>query len=123
MNEKAIYTCVDQEHNTWQCSQCGRLETFEADGPVENGWNFCPDCGELVEQNATACPFDNANCMCQSCEEPCNNGMNCSDCRYEGRVAHNVYLCTGFSGNIDEHIRNWAKAYLRRREASDNDLV
>ena len=42
MDEKVIYSCVDQEHNTWNCRGCGYIETFEADGPVENGWNFCP---------------------------------------------------------------------------------
>lgn len=42
VNEKVIYSCVDQEHNTWNCRGCGYIETFEADGPVENGWNFCP---------------------------------------------------------------------------------
>ena len=45
MDEKVIYSCVDQEHNTWNCRGCGYIETFEADGPVENGWNFCPGCG------------------------------------------------------------------------------
>lgn len=49
MNERAIYTCVDQEHDTWQCGRCGHLETFEADGPVENGWNFCPGCGRELD--------------------------------------------------------------------------
>ena len=66
MDEKVIYSCVDQEHNTWNCRGCGYIETFEADGPVENGWNFCPGCGHEIEVEAVSpCPFDNGNCMCQ----------------------------------------------------------
>lgn len=87
MDEKVIYSCVDQEHNTWNCRGCGYIETFEADGPVENGWNFCPGCGHEIEVEAVSpCPFDNGNCMCQFCEAQCNNGLNCSDCRCEGNL-------------------------------------
>lgn len=49
MNEIAIYSCVDQEHNTWICRGCGYMENFEADGPAENGWRFCPGCGHEIE--------------------------------------------------------------------------
>ena len=63
MDEKVIYSCVDQEHNTWNCRGCGYIETFEADGPMENGWNFCPGCGHEIEVEAVSpCPFDNGNC-------------------------------------------------------------
>lgn len=54
MDEKVIYSCVDQEHNTWNCRGCGYIETFEADGPVENGWNFCPGCGHEIEVEAVS---------------------------------------------------------------------
>lgn len=30
------------------------------------------------------CPFDNADCMCQFCAEPCNNGLNCWECKSKG---------------------------------------
>lgn len=43
-----IYTCIDQEHNTWRCEACGHMETFEADGPTENGWDLCPSCGREI---------------------------------------------------------------------------
>lgn len=80
MDEKVIYSCVDQEHNTWNCRGCGYIETFEADGPVENGWNFCPGCGHEIEVEAVSpCPFDNGNC------------------------------CTGFVGDITQYIRNWMR--------------
>lgn len=32
------------------------------------------------------CPFDNTNCMCQFCENPCNNGLNCSDCQFHNKI-------------------------------------
>lgn len=110
MDEKVIYSCVDREHNTWNCRGCGYIETFEADGPVENGWNFCPGCGHEIEVEAISpCPFDNGNCMCQFCEAQFNNGLNCSDCRYEGKPVHDIHLCTGFVGDITQYIRNWMR--------------
>lgn len=110
MDEKVIYSCVDQEHNTWNCRGCGYIETFEADGPVENSWNFCPGCGHEIEVEAVSpCPFDNGNCMCQFCEAQCNNGLNCSDCRCEGKPVHDIHLCTGFVGDITQYIRNWMR--------------
>lgn len=42
MDEKVIYSCVDQEHNTWNCRRCGYIETFEADGPVEKRLELLP---------------------------------------------------------------------------------
>lgn len=55
------------------------------------------------------CPFDNTVCMCQFCEEPCNNGLNCSNCRHSGRAEHSVYLCTGFTGSLEAYIKNWRR--------------
>ena len=76
MSEKsAVYECVDREHDAWRCRACGYIENFEADGPTENGWHFCPGCGrEIIVEAVNPCPFDNDNCMCQFCETPCNNG-------------------------------------------------
>lgn len=42
------YICVDQEHYAWKCAKCGHIENFEADGPAENGWHFCPACGREI---------------------------------------------------------------------------
>ena len=99
MSEKsAVYECVDREHDAWRCRACGYIENFEADGPTENGWHFCPGCGrEIIVEAVNPCPFDNDNCMCQFCETPCNNGLNCSDCAHEGKTVHDVLLCTGFN--------------------------
>lgn len=90
MSEKsAVYECVDREHDAWRCRACGYIENFEADGPTENGWHFCPGCGrEIIVEAINPCPFDNDNCMCQFCETPCNNGLNCSDCAHEGKAVH-----------------------------------
>lgn len=55
MNEKTVYTCTDQEHDAWVCGKCGYIENFEADGPEENGWRFCPACGrEIVIADETS---------------------------------------------------------------------
>lgn len=40
--KSAVYECVDREHDAWRCRACGYIENFEADGPTENGWHFCP---------------------------------------------------------------------------------
>ena len=42
-------------------------------------------------------------------EAQCNNGLNCSDCRYEGKPVHDIHLCTGFVGDITQYIRNWMR--------------
>ena len=53
------------------------------------------------------CPFNNANCMCQFCTEPCNNGLNCWECKSKGEQVHSVYLCTGFKGDLNRYLENW----------------
>ena len=55
------------------------------------------------------CPYNNYNCMCQFCEDKCNNALNCSDCEHHGEVKHTVYLCTGFKGDSVAYINNWKK--------------
>lgn len=50
------------------------------------------------------CPYNQRNCMCQFCEDPCNNGLNCCECRWEGKAVHDIHLCTGFKGNLDAYI-------------------
>lgn len=42
------FECVDRDHFTFRCEKCGFLHTFEADGPEENGWEFCPHCGRRI---------------------------------------------------------------------------
>lgn len=114
MSEKsAVYECVDREHDAWRCRACGYIENFEADGPTENGWHFCPGCGrEIIVEVVNPCPFDNDNCMCQFCETPCNNGLNCSDCAHEGKTVHDVFLCTGFDGSVKQYVANWKRKQM-----------
>lgn len=40
---------ADDAHNAWMCRSCGHLERFEADGPFENGWDYCPHCGKRIK--------------------------------------------------------------------------
>lgn len=49
-NEEAAFVLVDEEHNVWKCGKCGHLEQFEADGPAENGWDFCPHCARRIAE-------------------------------------------------------------------------
>ena len=46
------YQMVNQKHNVWRCDRCGHMEHFEADGPFENGWDFCPHCGRPILRGA-----------------------------------------------------------------------
>lgn len=42
------YRSVDRDNNVWQCRHCHYLQQFEADGPCENGWSYCPSCGAIL---------------------------------------------------------------------------
>lgn len=55
------------------------------------------------------CKFGNDRCMCLFCQEPCNNGLTCYDCERAGEAVHSVYLCTGFTGSVEEYLENWRK--------------
>ena len=46
--EGTTFILVDEEHNVWKCDACGHTERLEADGPMENGWDFCPHCGRKI---------------------------------------------------------------------------
>ena len=37
----------------WRCSVCGCEWYFEAGGPVENGSNYCPNCGARMGKEDT----------------------------------------------------------------------
>ena len=40
--------CVDGEQHVYICTECGYMHQFEADGPTENDWSFCPHCGKQL---------------------------------------------------------------------------
>jgi len=55
----AVCRWVDQD-DYWQ-TDCGELWTLIADGPTENGMNYCPKCGRpLVVETAVSEEVDNA---------------------------------------------------------------
>lgn len=39
---------IDEESDTWSCSNCSYLWTFSYDGPEENEMNYCPKCGAKI---------------------------------------------------------------------------
>ncbi len=40
----SIYTLVDDDSNTWECSECREWWTFNSGDPKENYMNYCPKC-------------------------------------------------------------------------------
>ena len=46
---KTTYRMINVEKNIWQCENCLHLAQFEADGPFENLWDYCPYCGRKIE--------------------------------------------------------------------------
>lgn len=40
--------CVDGSNDVYMCRDCGYIHQFEADGPEENDWHFCPHCGKQL---------------------------------------------------------------------------
>ena len=70
---------------------------------------------------ATVCKYNNPRCLCQRCEEPCNNGLMCHECDISGEQKHNCYMCTGFVGTYPNGIRSdkikrKAEELLKKRE-------
>lgn len=47
-NVGTVWLEVDRDHNVWKCAACGELHQFEADGPEENGFQYCPYCGLTI---------------------------------------------------------------------------
>lgn len=56
--EKTKYKRIDEEHNTYQCEACGHIVTLEADGPYENGVDYCAHCGrEIIHPFRCECGY------------------------------------------------------------------
>ena len=51
MENTTVWIEKDAENNVWQCMECGYLHQFEADGPEENAFDYCPYCGRCITQN------------------------------------------------------------------------
>lgn len=45
MENTTVWVEKDAENNVWQCMECGCLHQFEADGPEENSFDYCPTAG------------------------------------------------------------------------------
>ena len=43
----------DSNHEYWG-SECGDDFAFNCDGPIENGFKFCPFCGEKIKVDEDA---------------------------------------------------------------------
>ena len=50
MEEKVLMRLADRPRHVFQCMGCMSLWGFEADGPYENGWDFCPHCGKPISR-------------------------------------------------------------------------
>ena len=69
-------------------------------------------CVAAVQPGSVMCLMN--RCMCQCCETPCNNGLNCSDCAHEGKTVHDVFLCTGFDGSVKQYVANWKRKQMEK---------
>ena len=45
MENTTVWIEQDNDHGVWKCAAC------EADGPEENGFNYCPYCGRYITQH------------------------------------------------------------------------
>ena len=50
------------------------------------------------------CPVNNHICLCQFCEDKCNDGLYCYECERSGKAEHTVYICTGFEGDTAAYL-------------------
>lgn len=46
-----IYTLVDDDTNTWECSNCREWWTLIAGLPIDNNMKYCPQCGAEIIEN------------------------------------------------------------------------
>lgn len=42
------------------------------------------------------------------------DGLNCSDCAHEGKTVHDVLLCTGFNGSMEQYTENWKRKQMEK---------
>ena len=45
----AKWVLVDDDWNTWEC-ECGLMWALTAGDPKKNEMNYCPKCGEPIEE-------------------------------------------------------------------------
>jgi Zn finger protein HypA/HybF involved in hydrogenase expression len=44
----SIYTLVEDDSNTWECSECREWWSLECGTPEDNRMNYCPKCGSKI---------------------------------------------------------------------------
>ena len=90
----------------------GNARTFRGGGAYTGGRSH--DNSAQVERESHGNSENKAGRMCQFCETPCNNGLNCSDCAHEGKTVHDVLLCTGFNGSMEQYTKNWKRKQMAK---------
>ena len=51
MDNNCIYTLVEPDWSTWECSNCKDLWTLTNGTPEDNHMNYCPHCGYRIVEN------------------------------------------------------------------------
>jgi hypothetical protein len=52
MSDCSVCEWVEDEEGVWE-TDCNEAFQFSSDGPVQNGFNFCPFCGKpIIHHNA-----------------------------------------------------------------------
>lgn len=46
----AIYTLVDEDTNTWECSDCREWWSLNSGSPTNNHMKYCPFCGSNITE-------------------------------------------------------------------------
>lgn len=70
------------------------------------------------------CQFNSNRCLCQWCENQCNDGLNCHDCDFNKKQKHDIYMCTGFVGTYpggytSQEVHEHALDFLNRRNKNN----
>jgi hypothetical protein len=48
-NNTSTYTLIDEDINTWECSECKEWWTLIEGTPKDNYMNYCPKCGSKID--------------------------------------------------------------------------
>jgi NAD-dependent SIR2 family protein deacetylase len=51
MDKTCIYTFIEDDYNTWECSNCREWWIINDGTPYENRMEYCPCCGSKIIEN------------------------------------------------------------------------